>query len=166
MHAEALEWLATKTDPNLTGWGLDLGGRDINGTGRSNWPNVAWVGLDLQPGPGVHHTMDVTKLAPSNYWWSADIVLCTEVFEHVKNWPDILINAAHFLKSGGRLYVTAAAPERAPHSMHGGSLRGGEHYAGVDPAKLSIVTTGLGFLGVNITHRPEVGDVYMEAMKP
>ena len=54
---------ATDNDGSHTGdprAGLDIGGRDVNGTARDWFANTYWRGLDIRPGPGVDIVADAT----------------------------------------------------------------------------------------------------------
>lgn len=142
MHAAARHWVAAHAtdDP---GTGLDLGGRDINGSVRGHFPNVDWVGVDAAGGPGVDVVADAalyTHPAP------VDVVLCTEVLEHTPVWPAVLATARRSLRPGGLLVATAAGPRRKPHrATGGGPPAAGEWYRNIVPGDLAAVLASLGF---------------------
>lgn len=66
--------------------------------------------MDMNPGPGVDFTGDVSAMefASDTY----DVVICTQVMEHVQSPPKTMQELARVLKPGGSLYVTA--PQSAP----------------------------------------------------
>lgn len=74
-----------------------------------------------------------------------DVVVCTEVLEHVAGWRSILTNAAALLRHGGVLIVTCAGPERAPHGATDAGRVDGEHYANVDAGELADALRSTGW---------------------
>ena len=140
---------------------LDLGGRDINGGIRDLIPNGKWMGVDIEAGPGVDIVRDCT-----HGWLDTlprfDIVVCTEVLEHVQEWSNILRTCAQALDSMGAqlLFVTAASTGRRPHGASGALHPApGEWYQNV-PA--GDVTEALGdfFNNSGWEYNPNPGDVY------
>jgi len=106
---------------------LDIGGADVNGTihpavRSMSSPTMTLDVLDIAPGPGVTHVGDATSLAtwlmvvtPGTY----DLVICTEVLEHVKSSPLLITGAWSALRRGGWMIGTCAAPGRRPHGARG-----------------------------------------------
>lgn len=156
--------------------GLDIGGANVNGSARVVVPFVdEWVGLDIAEGPGVDVVADATNL-PSmrNVLGNAlfDIVLCTEVLEHVAQYQRIIENAWRLLAPGGFAFFTAAATNgqtwaRRPHGARGElDPPHGEHYANVNVVDLATYLNWL--VGGNdeklgdygLTVNPSPGDVY------
>ena len=148
------------------GTGLDIGGRDLNGHPRDLWPGVRWLVLDLRPGPGVDVVADATVDQDHGVH---DVVLCTEVLEHVEDWPAIVATAAGALAAGGRLVITCAGPGRAPHSgITAAGITPGEWYRNVSHHELAAVLVEHGLMvddcrqaGLDTqaaAHRPEVTD--------
>jgi hypothetical protein len=143
---------------------LDLGGADINGTGRDLLPAAKWTGLDLVPGPGVDIVADATTWQPAagESW---DLVVSTELLEHVERWPDVLLSAACALDIGGSFFVTCASIGRRPHGARGGyDPEPGEHYANISPDKLRYFMR-MHFRDVNVTYNPIPGDLYTWGLK-
>lgn len=141
MHPEVAHYCAMWATGSA-GVGLDIGGRDLNGNPRHLWPKVTWTVLDLRAGPGVDIVADAVTWTPDRVY---DLVLCTEVLEHVEPWPEIMATAAVALAPGGRLVVTCAGPGRAPHSgIEATGIQDGEWYRNVDPDDLSGALTALG----------------------
>jgi SAM-dependent methyltransferase len=155
MHPEALE--AVRRMVNTSGYingprainnetdlpakrcGLDLGGADVNGTARSVIPDVdVWYGLDIAPGPGVDLVADATDdERMRNYADLFDVVLCTELLEHVENWRAVLDNAWSVLAPRGTAFFTFAGTDghtwaRRPHGARGEhDVPKGEYYGNV-----------------------------------
>lgn len=142
MHEQVLDFCRRHANQG-PGLGLELGGRDVNGNARHLWPNVTWTGLDITPGPGVDIVADARTWTPDR---SYDLVLCTEVLEHVEDWQSILNTAGKALTEGGYMVITCAGPGRAPHSgREATALHPDEHYRNIDPNELfdALVAAGL-----------------------
>lgn len=145
-----------------TGWyGLDIGGRDVNGTARAHFPHTHWRGLDIRPGPGVDIVEDATTWRGVKPGFE-DFVLSTECLEHVENWRGIVECAASVLSPGGPMlaFFTAASTGRAPHGASGEHVPPpGEWYGNVRPDELSDALYE-NFIGVHVEYNPNPGDVY------
>lgn len=135
MHAAVHEWVE-RFLPSGPVSVLDVGGRDVNGTVRPLFHSgCRWCAVDLVEHPSVDWVGDFLDFCPDECF---DVVLYLEVAEHVPVWGEHLRHARDCCANGGALIVTAAAPDRGPHSaVDGGPLRPGEFYAGVDPGVLS-----------------------------
>lgn len=149
----------------LTTKGLDIGGADVNGSARELLSVVrTWDGVDIAPGPGVDIVADMTQdfstgplgHLPGFY----DVVLCTEVLEHVQDWPALVRNAAKALREGGLLILTCAGRGRRPHGARGAKDPApGEYYGNVDDAAL-LGVLGQVFSESSLTYNPNPGDLY------
>jgi SAM-dependent methyltransferase len=108
------QWLAVKdlrSDlrsicPTLKGSVLDVGCGDKPYASCFNPGVVQYLGLDLVQSPGV----DV--VADENEPWplpdsTTDVILCSQVLEHVPNLDKVLDSIHRVLKPGGLLLVTA-----------------------------------------------------------
>lgn len=131
MHPEALAWIA---DRHLSADRvIEAGSRNINGSARDVIAHNEWVGVDIEPGPGVDYVWDWCDF-PQNMYVPFDLVVCTEMLEHCSNVEQVFRVAHSHLKPGGRMVVTCATAGRAPHSaIDGGPLREGEFYENVIP---------------------------------
>lgn len=126
------------------GRALDLGGRDVNGSVRDYWPAMTWTGADLYEGPGVDLVGDCRELVTTDRY---ELVICTEVLEHVYGWGNLVATAWRLLVPGGLFIATAAGPRRRPHHYNGGGPpHPGEWYRNVHPDELRTVLTACGFL--------------------
>jgi len=148
MHTEALAFLETVSDRIMrTGVALDIGGG-----GKLGEPSRAvfggslrWDVLEPEPGEGVTLLADATSWQ-SPYGW--DLVICTEVLEHVGLWRNVVANAVRAVVPGGSLVITCAGPGRKPHSMHGYEHPAeGEHYQNIRPEELAST-----LIGLTVTH--------------
>lgn len=156
--------------------GLDIGGADVNGSARELIPGVQqWVGLDVAPGLGVDVVADATSMVSLVTNLGAapqfDIILCTEVLEHVAEWRCIVENAWRYLMPEGVAFFTAASTDgktwaRRPHGARGELWPPrGEYYGNVNYRDLAVqlarceTTTGEhATFGMEINPNP--GDVY------
>lgn len=159
MHAEARRFVSGHAGP--VGIVIEYGGRDVNGGVRDLFDAERWVSIDLQPGPGVDVVADAATWRPTEL---ADVVVCCEVLEHTDRAEEIIANAAATLRPGGRLLLTAACDDRAPHSgVDGGPVRPGETYCNVDTDDLARWLAD-GFKRWKIETHPDRGDVYAAAV--
>jgi hypothetical protein len=166
MHLEARDGLARQLEAScldLTApWRvLDLGGRDINGSIRDLLPAAKWTGLDVEAGPGVDLVHDATTPWPEGFD-RFDLVVCTEVLEHVGKWGALLRTASQALEPGGpeMLFVTCASTGRPEHGASGGPRPlPGEWYGNVSPGALRDALSGL-FRYSHVEYRANPGDAY------
>jgi SAM-dependent methyltransferase len=156
MHPEVLAWVRRHaTGEPVTV--LDLGGRDNNGSPRSLFPAAEYRVLDMVDGPDVDVLADAAAWTPDR---EHDVVVCTEVFEHTPDWPQIVLTAFKALRPGGRLIITCAGPGRPAHGAWGAGAPGpGEHYANVDPAALGAALRQAGFHDVLVDVQTDPADV-------
>jgi hypothetical protein len=162
MHPQAYNFIAAQA----AGLGrarlvIELGSRDVNGSVRGLFDAERYIGIDVRPGNGVDIVADGATYTPPA---PPDLVVTCEVLEHTPEAEAIIRQALTILPAGGRLLVTAAAPERAPHSAEdGGPLRAGEFYQGIAADDLKAWLAECASSGV--VHDPACGDVYAWAVK-
>lgn len=140
---------------------LDLGGRDINGTIRSHLPKATWTGTDIEPGPGVDIVHDATLRWPESAG-RYDVVVSTEVLEHLPLWRLVLHTASEALEPDGPelLVITCASDGRPAHGESGAPLPGpGEWYGNVPADHLRVELESL-FRTVHVEYRAHPGDAY------
>lgn len=88
---------------------LEVGARNVNGSARpfaERHGPAEYVGVDIVAGPGVDVICDVDRLVERFGEARFDLVLCTEVLEHVRDWRGALSNLKRVLAAGGTLLVT------------------------------------------------------------
>lgn len=145
-------------------YGLDVGGRNVNGSVREQLPNVEWKGMDIVAGPGVDIVLD----ASSDDWTimpAFDIIIATELFEHTPNWRKIIKNMARWLDPEGSqlLVATCASTNRQRHGASGEPLPPpGEWYQNVTAEELRSELDKY-FLKWDVAFNPMPGDCYMYA---
>lgn len=136
---------------------LDIGGQNVNGTVHDYFPEATITTLDLE---------NADIIADARTWTPAhrvyDVVIATEVFEHVKGWEDIVNTAALALNPHGPgvFLSTMASWRRPPHGATGAPLPvDGEYYANVAPKDLREVLA-LHFSRFDTQYRYPPGDLY------
>lgn len=169
MHPEAYAGFArmleqTGLDPAAHYMGLDVGGADVNGSVRDQFALTEWIGLDIEPAPGVGIVADAATWRPGPEW-KFDIVIATELFEHAERWADIIETMALALRPGGpeTLIATCASDGRPPHGARGEwGVPEGQYYGNVSPDALKERLRDF-FRLVHVEYNPNPGDAYMWA---
>lgn len=145
---------------------LDLGGMNVNGVVHGLLHKESQIDvLDLNEGPGV------TIVADARTWRidgpPYDMVISTEMLEHVEDWNLTIFTAALSLKAGGFFVGTAAAANRAPHGMHGAiDPAPDEYYENVDQGSLIQALIQAGFVFIVVQHDEGPGDINWRARYP
>jgi SAM-dependent methyltransferase len=97
---------------------LDVGALDVNGSVRPHLESLRpsrYVGVDLAPGPCVDEICDVAELVHRFGRESFDLVVSTEMIEHVEDWRTALEQMKLVLKPGGTLVLTTRSIGFPPH---------------------------------------------------
>lgn len=163
MHEQAMSWIKENGSGAPLSV-LDIGGRNINGTARSAWPNAgSYVVLDILPGDGVDIVADASTWTPDRQY---DVVVCAEVFEHTACWREIVSTVFVACSPGGTAVFTMAGPGRAPHSaIDGAPIRDYEYYGNVDPHDLHDALKNSGFVDIVVDQKFNPCDVRAVARK-
>jgi len=167
MHIEAFDGFdamlcASGIDPTRPWSVLDVGGQDVNGTVHTLLPNAVFTTLDLE---GADITGDARSWRSGDRW---DLVIATEVFEHIEDWRAVLATMAYHLDPTGPelLIATCASTGRRPHGATGAlDPAPGEWYRNVSPAELGAALTEL-FTVHHVRFSDVWGDAYMWARYP
>jgi SAM-dependent methyltransferase len=88
---------------------LEVGSADLNGSTRSTileHEPRAYTGVDIEPGPGVDQVVGVEDLVGHFGAGSFDVVVTTEMLEHVRDWRGAIANLKAVVRKGGVLLIT------------------------------------------------------------
>lgn len=86
---------------------LEIGSANVNGGLRDTKPDRAtWIGVDLEPGPGVDVVVSPGQRLPfeDNYF---DLVIASSVFEHDLKFWETISEMARVVKDDGLIYINA-----------------------------------------------------------
>ena len=88
---------------------LEVGSYDTSGSVRPHAESLepaSYLGVDIAPGPRVDQLCDVRDLVSHFGPERFDIVIATELVEHVRDWRTAFQNMKGVLRVGGMLVVT------------------------------------------------------------
>ena len=88
---------------------IEVGSYDVNGTIRpivESWEPAEYIGVDLEKGPGVDLTCNAEDLLEKFEKESFDIVISTELIEHVRDWRKVISNLKKICKPDGIILIT------------------------------------------------------------
>jgi SAM-dependent methyltransferase len=88
---------------------LEVGSLDHNGSVRpllQSYGPARYIGADIIPGKGVDVVCDASALAARFGPESFDIVVCTEMLEHARDWRAAVNNIKSVCRAGGRIVIT------------------------------------------------------------
>ena len=89
---------------------LEIGSRYVNGSVRpliEKFLNPKeYIGIDIDKGKYVDLVLSAEEVVDYFGKESFDIIICTEVLEHVKNWRKVVNNIKMALKKNGIVYIT------------------------------------------------------------
>jgi len=91
---------------------LEVGSYDVNGSVRPYVERLhprRYLGVDAEMGPSVDRVVDCEKLTieVAGKW---DVVISTEMLEHVRDWQTCMEQLALIVKPGGLLLITTRSP--------------------------------------------------------
>ena len=91
---------------------LEVGSHDINGSVRpyvTSLNPAEYLGVDIKMGPSVDKVVDCEQLV-ENVGAGWDIVICTEMLEHARNWRLCMEQLVSATAIGGLLVITTRSP--------------------------------------------------------
>ena len=119
-------WCNTFVADSLPDWPqapevLEVGSRNVNGSARAFCAprSSRYVGCDLEAGDGVDVIADATRLTAVFPPESFDVVITTEMMEHVPDWPSAWAELMAVLRPGGLLILSTRSPGFPLHSYPG-----------------------------------------------
>jgi SAM-dependent methyltransferase len=89
---------------------LEIGSIDVNGSLRpivEAWAPGEYVGIDMAEGPGVDRVCSAENMVKELGADRFDVVIATEIIEHVKDWRTVISNIKNVCKPGGVMLVTS-----------------------------------------------------------
>jgi SAM-dependent methyltransferase len=89
---------------------LEVGSKYVNGSVRpiieEHFLPEEYLGVDLEPGQFVDVVLPAERLLDSFGPESFDVVISTELLEHVQDWRKVVNNMKAVLRTGGYIYIT------------------------------------------------------------
>ncbi len=88
---------------------LEVGALDVNGSLRpvfAGWGPGEYVGIDMVAGHGVDRICSAEQMMAELGPDSFDVVIATEIIEHVDDWRRVIANIKGVCKPGGIILVT------------------------------------------------------------
>jgi SAM-dependent methyltransferase len=99
---------------------LEVGSKDVNGGLRpilESWHPAEYLGVDVAPGPGVDRVCPAEDLVTTFGQARFDVVVSTEVIEHVEDWRSVLANMKRVLAPNGLILLTTRSPGYPYHAF-------------------------------------------------
>lgn len=88
---------------------IEVGSLDVNGSLRpvlEAWEPAEYVGVDILEGPGVDVVCGVENLVERFGAGSFDLVVSTELLEHVRDWRGAVANVKNVCRPQGIILIT------------------------------------------------------------
>ena len=141
---------------------IEVGSADVNGSARDYLESLRpaqYVGVDIQPGRGVDVICDARKLVDHFGPETFDIVVSTEMLEHVMDWRSTVENLKTILRPGGVAVLTTRS---IGFHMHGYPF----DFWRYEPADMEQIFSD--FVSVEVSSDPdaEMPGVFVKAIKP
>lgn len=114
MHPSVLAWVERElAAEDVAGKRcLEVGSYDVNGSVRPHVESLGpaqYLGVDAGPGPRVDQVVNCEQLVQTvGADW--DLVISTEMLEHVRDWRACLLQLAEAVTPGGLLLITTRSP--------------------------------------------------------
>jgi len=139
---------------------LEVGSLDVNGSPRGIIEKLlplSYTGVDISAGPGVDEVCDVSGLAGRFGGDSFDVVISTEMLEHVRDWRTAIANLKSVLKPGGLLLITTRSEGYPYHGYPYDFWRFGEDDLRSIFSDMTVLT---------VASDPLVPGIFIKAVKP
>lgn len=97
---------------------LEVGSQEVNGSFREfvEPEAAAYIGVDIVPGRGVDMICEARDLVRTFGRGAFDLVICTELLEHVEDWRTVVRNLKLVTAVGGLIALTTRMPGFAYHA--------------------------------------------------
>lgn len=166
-HSSVLTWAASVFGdlvPVADRTFCEVGSYNVNGTVR---PDIeakgpkSYLGVDMSEGPCVDVVANVADL-PGLYPDGFDVVVTTEMLEHVEDWREAMLSLTDLVKVGGHLVLSTRSPGFPYHPYPIDCWRYPVH-------KMVQILEALGFDVVRCVDDPEAPGVFaigQRARKP
>lgn len=122
-YPEIIDWFIEKLDPSefKDKRVIEIGSKFVNGSVRPLIEKFCspreYIGVDIEPGRYVDRIVSVYKLEETFGKESFDVVISTEMLEHVRDWRHAVNNMLSVLRPGGVLFVTTVSNGFLYHSF-------------------------------------------------
>jgi len=115
MHPSILDWAKQVLKPDLVKGQmvLEVGAQDVNGSVRpfvESMEPLAYMGVDSAAGDRVDQVIDCEKLCEQVGSGTWDLVISTEMLEHVRDWRTCCDQMVRAIKHNGFLLLTTRSP--------------------------------------------------------
>lgn len=139
---------------------LEVGSANVNGSVRPYIESLSpesYLGVDSAEGIGVDVVANCEDL-PSAWSGSWDIVVTTEMLEHVRDWRACVKELARVVKPGGLLLITTRSPGFEYHAFP-------EDHWRYDRVDIREILTAIGLSAIMVGDDPEAPGVFAIARK-
>lgn len=166
-HASVYEYVSRMITPEMvTGKRvLECGSFNVNGSVKPYcmaMSPASYLGIDLRQGPDVDRVLTADEIpGDAALVGEFDLVVSTEMLEHVENWRTAIYGMLVALKPGGHLVITTRSPGFPLHDYPGDHWR----YPREDMVRI-LVAAGLVDVTVEDDPLPGHPGVLCHAVKP
>ncbi|PWV36999.1 MAG: methyltransferase type 11 [Desulfurococcaceae archaeon] len=140
---------------------LEVGSKYVNGSVRPFIERFLkpreYIGVDIEPGRFVDIVLPAEKLLDHFGPNSFDVVVSTEVLEHVRDWRLVINNMKGVLKPGGHIYITTRSRGFPYHASPYDFWR-------YEPSDMRAIFSD--FKIKCLKRDPEAPGVFLKAVKP
>jgi SAM-dependent methyltransferase len=101
---------------------IEVGSYNVNGSFRDilmKMKPLSYIGVDIVKGPYVDEICNICELNTKFKDKQFDVVVCTEVIEHVNDWRSAIINLINITKVGGIMLLTSRSKGFGIHNFPG-----------------------------------------------